>query len=80
VRVISFYRPHWTPAKRSSAAPAPPPWTPARYGPPERDRSRPFVPLPEPARNGPMGTGELYEYYKRLGRLDLFFALFPHLS
>jgi hypothetical protein len=36
--------------------------------------------MPEPARSGAMGMGGLYEHYKRLGRLDLFFALFPHLS
>jgi len=27
-----------------------------------------------------MGMGELYEHYKRLGKLDLFFAMFPHLG
>lgn len=27
--------------------------------------------------SGPMSKGELYLYYERLGRLDLFFAMFP---
>lgn len=26
---------------------------------------------------GRMGRGELFEYYKRLGMLDVYFALFP---
>ena len=30
--------------------------------------------------SSPMGMGELYEHYKRLGRLDIFFAMFPHLG
>ena len=29
------------------------------------------------SRSGPMGRGELYEYYKRQGLLDVFFALYP---
>lgn len=31
----------------------------------------------EPRRPGPMSRGELYEYYKRMGCLDVYFALFP---
>jgi hypothetical protein len=31
----------------------------------------------EPTRPGPMSRGELYEYYKRMGCLDVFYALFP---
>ena len=30
------------------------------------------------SRSRPMGQGELYEYYKRQGLLDVFFALFPN--
>jgi hypothetical protein len=75
---VSLYRPHWTPAKRS-ATPAPP-WSPTRYDQRDRESSRPFVPIAEPTRSGAMGMGELYEHYKRLGKLDLFFAMFPHLG
>jgi hypothetical protein len=33
----------------------------------------------EPSRphNSSMGRGELYEYFKRIGRLDMYFALYP---
>lgn len=31
---------------------------------------------PDRSRGGPMSRGELYEYYKRIGRLEMFFALF----
>jgi len=44
-----------------------------------RRRQRP-APVPAPQRStraGPSSRGELYEYYKRAGKLDIFFALFP---
>jgi hypothetical protein len=37
--------------------------------------------MPEPARSGgPMGMGELYEHYKRLGRLAWIFTPNSHLT
>lgn len=53
------------PSRPVRVLPAPPPKSytvPVRVGP-----SRP---------SGPMSRGELYEYYKRIGRLEMFFALF----
>jgi len=50
-----------------------------------RPRLRPApapAPEPTPPRSGRLGSrvssrGELYEYYKRMGMLEVFFSLFP---
>jgi len=34
-------------------------------------------PPARPARGGASSRGELYDYYKRMGMLEVFFALFP---
>ncbi len=36
--------------------------------------------MPQPERSDRMSKGELYEFYKRIGRLDIFFQMFPQLS
>jgi hypothetical protein len=47
-----------------------------------RPPSPPVVSEPMPARSGRSGSrvssrGELYQYYKRMGMLEVFFSLFP---
>lgn len=32
---------------------------------------------PQPTRSDRMNKGELYEYYKRLGMLEVYFSLYP---
>jgi hypothetical protein len=43
---------------------------------PRNSENQPAGPI-RPVRSGPSSLGELYEYYKRMGMLEVFFSLFP---
>jgi hypothetical protein len=63
--------------QRYKVKPEPPPGLAAVKHAQQQSRAAPAPSLPRSNRSGPSSRGELYEYYKRMGMLELYFSLFP---